>query len=174
MYTLIPLTINFSSGNFSSGNFSSGNFSSWSIRLRSRGLCSLVAVVATILFLGHQAHGQRESVKFILSISNTGISAPMLQIPELDGTVFFYNNSDKHNVDIQIKWGNHEKHCASHNFKFNDDKILQTTSPLKPKDFGVICFPDQGEYEYTVTSRPKQDTPSDQVKMLKGKIIVQP
>ena len=106
-----------------------------------------------------------------LSSKDTGVSNKSLKLDEKDGSVFFFNDSNSDEVTLSIDWGKRAAHCASENLKLEENGSLHTVSPMKKKDFCVVCFPESGEYNYVVAGLSSADGKKGSIHV-DGKIIV--
>lgn len=128
---------------------------------------SRLIFLSTLLF-SHNLIAEEQSVKankVILKYTGEKLEPSRLELKKLDSSIFFLNESQNKEVDIEIDFKNKKMHCHSENLKLVDGS-LKSDKPIKPRDFEVLCFPSAGTYAYQVKEG------SSKGKILKGEIII--
>ena len=128
---------------------------------------SRLIFLSTLLF-SHNLIAEEQNVKankVILKYTGDKLEPSRLELKKLDSSVFFLNESQNKEVDIEIDFKNKKMHCHSENLKLVDGS-LKSDKPIKPRDFEVLCFPSAGTYPYQVKEG------SSKGKILKGEIII--
>ena len=103
----------------------------------------------------------------LIAISNNGITPSTIHFKQMDGLLFFINNTDDALITLKVNFGTHKMHCASDTMVLGKDGFIASKEPIGPKDFVSMCFPDIGRYEFVVYGVPKK------AKGVEGVIIVE-
>ena len=88
--------------------------------------------------------------KEIMKISSTGAVPDRLALTAKDGSVFFVNTTRDDLLTLSVDFGPRRPHCSSSNMKYGKDGVMRTVTPIVPKDFAILCFPESGSYEVTI------------------------
>jgi len=111
----------------------------------------LIAQVATLSSaLAHDELPLEEPEKLVMKISETGFQPPILKLTKLDSSVFLVNITRDSLVTLEVNFNGKQAHCANSNMTFTSAGVMKSKSPIPPKDFAAICFPEKGVYEATV------------------------
>ncbi len=112
----------------------------------------LVALTPAALFAeeSHE-HTQplEEPVKEIMKVTDAGLVPSKVLFHKLDSSLFFVNASEDSLINVTVRFGSKQPHCASSNMKFEDGS-MHSVKPIGPKDFAIMCFPEKGTYEVLV------------------------
>ncbi len=103
--------------------------------------------------------------KVILKYTGDKLEPAKLDMYRLDSSVFFLNQSENKDVNIEVDFNGKKVHCHSDNFKL-DNGVLKTQHPIKARDFEILCFPTAGTYKYSVTETGLRG------KKLEGEIVI--
>ncbi len=104
--------------------------------------------------------------KVILKFDGKSLNPPKLTLKKIDSSIFFINTSENKDVHLDIDFNDKKLHCHSDNLKLVNNHI-KTTSPIKPRDFEILCFPSPGVYQYTVREDSSKGT------VFRGEVNVQ-
>ena len=118
------------------------------------GMCSLQLAGLTFAFPTRNAAAESQddhaevgnAEKKVVLISDQGFDPPVMKLKTLDGSVFFVNNTKDSLVTLNIDFGGKRAHCASGNLELSPQHQLVSKSPIAPKDFAFLCFPEKGKY----------------------------
>lgn len=91
---------------------------------------------------------RKELVKF----TGKKLVPDSLFIAKRSCSVFLVNTAENESVTVELEYGDKRMHCHSSNLKLDDDGVFRSTKPIAPRDFAILCFPEEGEYSYTVKS----------------------
>ena len=132
---------------------------------------ALVFLILSFSLLVSSAFGLDESTipdtpREIVKLTDTGIVPATLTILKRNSSVFLLNGSEDSLVTVEIKFGKKRFHCWSENMQVEKDGTMHSKRPIGPKDFALLCFPEEGTYEYTV--RGLKVNPDG----VKGKIVI--
>lgn len=100
-----------------------------------------------------------EHQKYIIKVTPEGLQPKEVTLDHLDGSVFFYNDTQEDLVTFEIEWGKRSAHCASQNLQLTEAGILRTIRPIAPGDFAIACFPQPGTYPVRVYGLHGDDSP---------------
>lgn len=89
------------------------------------------------------------AVKETVRMTENGLVPKNLTLRKRDGSVFFVNTTREGLASLEITFGEKAAHCASENLKF-ENGVMHSVKPIGPRDFGLLCFPDAGDYPVTV------------------------
>ena len=103
--------------------------------------------------------------KVILKYTGDKLDPQKLELNKLDSSVFVLNQSESKDIFLEIDFREKKIHCHSANLKL-DNGYLKTQSPIKPRDFEILCFPTPGIYKYIVKETGKNS------KELRGEILI--
>ena len=110
------------------------------------------------------ADARKEIVKF----TGAALVPEMLQIAKRSCSVFFVNTAEREAVHLEMEYGKKRIHCHSKNLKFTDDGVVRSTDPIAPRDFAILCFPEEGEYSYTVRGLDTNKSYSGRIEIRQG------
>ena len=87
--------------------------------------------------------------KVIVKFTGERIEPAFLELDRLDSSVFFINQSQNKDVNLEINFKDKKVHCHANNLELKDGYLI-TPNPIKPRDFEIFCLPTAGSYPYTV------------------------
>lgn len=120
------------------------------------GLLSLYSLACSSICLAeltetNQGIALAKAEKVILQFTGDELSPQNLSFNKLESSAFFVNRSEETAVNLSIDFTDKGLHCHSTNLKLGADGYLRSTTPIKPRDFAVLCFPLNGVYAFSVT-----------------------
>lgn len=122
-----------------------------------------IAALVALTPIHATAQGEAErllerSVKELMKVDERGIHPATLTLEKLDSSLFILNATDDSLISVSIDFAGKRAHCASENMRLTKEGTLTTVSPIGPRDFVVLCLPEQGSYPIRVqgvAGRPK-------------------
>ena len=87
--------------------------------------------------------------KEIVIVTEEGIKPKHIKI-ERTSSVFFLNGTSSSKFNISVDLGKSGLHCWTKNLQKDESGKLSSIDPVAPRDFALMCFPNEGEFKVDV------------------------